>query len=69
MVALFVAGDLFAPEFGVLLGLDVAAWTSVPETAIHKHGQSLLWKNEIGLAGQRLMPSPALDAMFSKKFE
>ena len=65
-VAFNVTAYFFAPEFGVLFGFDVAAWTAVPKTAVHKNGQLLLGKNEIRFAGQGLVPSPPCEAVFLK---
>jgi hypothetical protein len=36
---------------------------TVPEATIHEHGKPLLAENKIGLAGQRLLPTPARDAV------
>jgi hypothetical protein len=36
---------------------------AVPEATIHENSEPLLAKNEIGLAGQRLLPPPASNAV------
>jgi hypothetical protein len=36
---------------------------AVPEAAVHKHGEALLGKNEVGLAWQWTVPAPAFDSM------
>ena len=37
--------------------------------SVHEYGQSLFWENKIRFACQRLMPPPALDAMFTKELQ
>jgi hypothetical protein len=38
----------------------------MPEASIHENDKPVPTKNEIGLSGQRNVPSPASDAVFSK---
>ena len=58
-----IAGHVFfaftVPELPVGFRAGVALGASVPETSVDKHGDFLLGKGEVGLSGQRKMPSPA----------
>lgn len=63
IVAGLVAGDLGPPELRVGLGLRGVDRAPVPETAVHKDGEFVFGKNEIGFAEGRRFPSPAGDAL------
>jgi len=39
---------------------------TVPEAAVHKHGESVPGENKIWLSRQRTMPAPAFDSMSAK---
>jgi len=47
------------PECAIVLWLGCVFGTAMPEATVHEDCQLELWKNEIGFAKHRLMPSPA----------
>jgi hypothetical protein len=49
------------PEGAVGFGAGVALGAAVPEASIDEDGDLLLGEREVGLSGQRKMPSPASD--------
>ena len=65
-VARAVRRDLVVPKFPVRFRPRVTPRTPVPETAVDKHRQSPLRKNEIRFSEQRTVPPPAGDAMRSE---
>lgn len=62
-VTLLVPGKLAPPERAVVLGLRFMLWTAMPETAVHKHRELELGKNEVRLAEHFLIPPPAGNAV------
>ena len=56
-----IAGNLFAPESGITLGLCSVLGAAMPETAVHKNGEFVFGENEIRLAEDFLIPPPAGD--------
>jgi hypothetical protein len=64
-----VAGDLFVPV------LSPGSWhaamlrATMPKAPINEDGHSERREDEVGLAGQREVPSPSADAVLSKKAE
>ena len=51
------------PERAIVFRLGRVLGTSMPETAVHEHGQSCLPENEIRLAENGLTTTPAGDAL------
>ena len=62
MIAGAVAGDFVPPVFAVSPGHAAMPWAAVPEAAVNEDGQALTSENEVGTAGERLVPPPAGDA-------
>ena len=58
-VAGAVGGELFPPEGGVGFGLSRVERTTVPETAVDEDGEFAGGENEVGLAEERSVSSPA----------
>jgi hypothetical protein len=58
-----VSGDLALPILSVSLGHSAVPTAAMPKAAVHKDGEALLAENEIGLSGQRLLATPARDAV------
>ena len=54
----FGSAQLLSPESAVGCRLCGVERTAVPETAVHKHRQPLLPKDEVGLSEEGLMPPP-----------
>jgi hypothetical protein len=42
-------------------------WATVPETTVHKNGQTCFDENEIRFAENRLMPPPSFEVMLTQK--
>jgi hypothetical protein len=54
-----VCREFVVPESRIVLGQRPVLWATMPEAAVHKHGNALLWKHEIGLAEFGLISSPS----------
>jgi hypothetical protein len=63
-----VASELRLPEFSILFGLRAVLRTAMPETAVYKHGNTKLRKNEIRFPEHGLMPPPTDDVIFTENF-
>jgi hypothetical protein len=62
-----VGGEFFAPEGGVVFGLGGVFGTAVPKATVHKYGEAELGEDEVGFAEDRLMASPAGDAVSAEQ--
>lgn len=62
-----IAGNFFAPECRIALGLCSVFGAAVPKTAIHENGQPVLPENEVRFAEDFLVPPPAGDAVRPEK--
>jgi hypothetical protein len=58
-----IDGQFPPPEFGVVLGLGRVTGTCVPETAIHKHRDPALGKDEIRPPKDGSVSAPALEVV------
>lgn len=66
-VSRFVRLQLGYPEPFVALGLNTMLRATVPEAAIHEHGQLLLGKGKVGTANYRIVSAPTGDAIGTKQ--
>ena len=67
-IARFVCGQLATPEFPVVLRFGRVLRAAMPETAVHKHRELELLKNEVRLAEDFLITPPASDAIRPENF-
>lgn len=63
-----IRDELLSPEHAVAGRGGAMAWTAVPEAAIHKECEPQLSENEIRLAEDLLIPSPAGDVVKAQEF-
>jgi len=61
-VAGFVCGEFFQPESATGRRECGVLRTAMPEAAINKNHDTILWKGEVRSSRQTEMPSPTLDA-------
>ena len=57
-VAGAVAGNFFAPELGILLGLGGVERAAVPEAAVDEDGEAVGPEDEVGFHAEGLQPRP-----------
>lgn len=68
-VAGAIGGNLGGPEGGVIFGLRAVLGATVPETAVDEDREFQGGENEIRFAENRLMTSPADNAVFSEDLD
>ena len=62
-VAVFVSRDFRLPETSPGFGHSAVPAAAVPKATVNKNGDACVAKNEIGVAGKRLVPTPTCDAV------
>ena len=67
-VARSVPVEFLSPERPVIFGPGAMPGAAVPEAAVHKKRQAQAGEDEIGLAKDRLTPSPAGEAVSAQYF-
>jgi len=66
-VALLVSSKLRLPECFIARRLRCMFWAAVPEAAVHKHRQAMLWEQEVGIPKHASVAPPACDAVTAEQ--